>query len=253
MKSKGFTLIELLVVIAMIAILAAILFPVFAQAREKGRQTQCLSNLRQLGMAFTAYAQDYEGRLPGSAPGSPSHSRWDNTAIPDWARVPQGQTPTWQGNWVPSVWVITDFSNFATAPVNPAWVQMGGPKGGALFPYVKGVQIYLCPSERRPDKLLSYSMNMVLSYIPETVLDRPAEVVLLADEQLTLDDGTFNPPPANCPSTVHNRGATAAYTDGHVKWHPVIKQGQRWYDCDGVMHRDLFCPYKPFPWYPFCQ
>src|SRR3989442_1318662 len=62
----GFTLIELLVVIALIAILAAILFPVFAQAREKARQTTCLSNLRQIGSAAQMYAQDYEERLPGT-------------------------------------------------------------------------------------------------------------------------------------------------------------------------------------------
>jgi len=60
---KGFTLIELLVVIAIIAILAAILFPVFARAREKARQASCLSNLKQIGLASVMYAQDYDERF----------------------------------------------------------------------------------------------------------------------------------------------------------------------------------------------
>jgi len=64
MRGRGFTLIELLVVSAIIAILAAILFPVFAQAREKARQTQCLSNCRQIGMALFLYLQDYEETVP---------------------------------------------------------------------------------------------------------------------------------------------------------------------------------------------
>lgn len=64
MKQRGFTLIELLVVIAIIAILAAILFPVFAKAREKARQTSCLSQTKQLGLSFIQYYQDYDEKLP---------------------------------------------------------------------------------------------------------------------------------------------------------------------------------------------
>lgn len=65
---KGFTLIELLVVIAIIAILAAILFPVFARAREKARQASCQSNLKQIGIALAMYAQDYDERMPANDP-----------------------------------------------------------------------------------------------------------------------------------------------------------------------------------------
>jgi prepilin-type N-terminal cleavage/methylation domain-containing protein len=63
-RNQAFTLIELLVVIAIIAILAAILFPVFAQAREKARQASCLSNAKQIGLAGQMYAQDYDEILP---------------------------------------------------------------------------------------------------------------------------------------------------------------------------------------------
>jgi len=68
--------VELLVVIAILALLAAVLFPVFAQAREKGRQTACLSNLRQLGAAFTEYAQDYDDLYPVACPSKKVGGWW---------------------------------------------------------------------------------------------------------------------------------------------------------------------------------
>src|SRR5258708_5894686 len=68
MRRSGFTLIELLVVIAIIAILAAILFPVFARAREKARQAACSSNMRQIGLALTMYRSDYDEQQPESSP-----------------------------------------------------------------------------------------------------------------------------------------------------------------------------------------
>jgi len=64
LSRKGFTLIELLVVIAIIAILAAILFPVFARAREKARETSCLSNVKQINLGIQMYVQDYDGTYP---------------------------------------------------------------------------------------------------------------------------------------------------------------------------------------------
>lgn len=81
---RAFTLIELLVVIAVISIIAAILFPVFATAREKARQTSCASNLRQLGVAFQAYTQDSDEKLPAGAGGSSSldGTRWAGPVFP---------------------------------------------------------------------------------------------------------------------------------------------------------------------------
>ncbi len=90
---KGFTLIELLVVIAIIAILAAILFPVFAKARDKARQTTCLSNCKQIGLALLMYAQDYDETSPlGCGP----RARYDYVHYECWATALNSYINNWQ-------------------------------------------------------------------------------------------------------------------------------------------------------------
>src|SRR5579863_3565054 len=81
-RNKGFTLIELLVVIAIIAILAAILFPVFAKVREKARQTACLSNIRQLGLAIAQYNNDYDTDYPNGINPFGTASGWASQVFP---------------------------------------------------------------------------------------------------------------------------------------------------------------------------
>src|SRR5437762_6356050 len=79
---SGFTLIELLVVIAIIAILAAILFPVFAQAREKARAISCLSNCKQAGLAWSMYAQDYDETTPPQRMQAGEYSGYGLVGVP---------------------------------------------------------------------------------------------------------------------------------------------------------------------------
>lgn len=82
-RRRGFTLIELLVVIAIIAILAAILFPVFAQAREAARKAACTSNMKQLGLALQSYATDYDGIMPPSQlPSTGANVSWPTMLFP---------------------------------------------------------------------------------------------------------------------------------------------------------------------------
>ncbi|MEI6503286.1 MAG: DUF1559 domain-containing protein [Armatimonadota bacterium] len=99
---KGFTLIELLVVIAIIAILAAILFPVFAKAREKARQASCLSNTKQLGLAIMQYAQDYDELLPGTYTQNPN-TLWAQNIAPYTKNTQVFSCPSdsfrWNGAW----------------------------------------------------------------------------------------------------------------------------------------------------------
>src|ERR1051326_6106565 len=109
-QRNAFTLIELLVVIAIIAILAAILFPVFAQAREKARSISCVSNLKQMGLGWTMYCQDYDEVFPGM----------------------------WQ--WSPQ-------AIYAHSPYiyPPGWTNAQADSSCETCPYVKNNQVYACP------------------------------------------------------------------------------------------------------------
>lgn len=114
LKRKGFTLIELLVVIAIIAILAAILFPVFAQARETARKATCQSNLKQMGSAWMMYAQDYD----------------ETTNINTWNSRTFGDQPTYPGD-----------------PGGFGLLQIFGQR---LQPYLKNYNVLRCPSDAFP-------------------------------------------------------------------------------------------------------
>jgi prepilin-type N-terminal cleavage/methylation domain-containing protein/prepilin-type processing-associated H-X9-DG protein len=211
MSKRGFTLIELLVVIAIIAILAAILFPVFAKAREKARQASCLSNLKQIGLGLMMYSQDYDERLPATY-------QW----------MVEGN------NWPLYSW------------------------RGAMYPYVKNSQLFVCPSDSAPGAdpspvsigPVSYAANdqvMVANRGP--VSNTIGDITEAANTLMVFDAwgasrwcATWNTNPSGngfgCEArptglvvpvggslataadlSRHNGGFNAAMCDGHAKWY----------------------------------
>jgi len=214
-KPRGFTLIELLVVIAIIAILASILFPVFARARENARRTSCISNLKQMGLATMQYTQDYDEGLPVALYG-----------VPTTYAYPDGQA--WQSGIL-------------------YWPQM-------IYPYHKSSQVFYCPSSPDPNltnpRRLNYGANeVVITYntVASTTPLKVAAIISPASTYMMMDasDIRINPLHAiavnapyympglgeaggSCPTTINNYsdcrggrhfgGVSVVFADGHVKW-----------------------------------
>lgn len=223
----GFTLIELLVVIAVIAILAAILLPALAAARGRAQGMICLSNTRQLTLAWQLYADDHNGRLPY------------NLVMTEWS-------PRNNLNWV---------NNVMTWDTNPDNTNQATINQAALGVYAqRQTAIYRCPSDRALSamqnaagwtaRIRSYSMNAMVGdvgpftasgtninnpdyvqFFKITQIPHPSEIFVFLDEHPdSIDDGYFLNRAyhwnwIDLPASYHNGATAFSFADGHSELH----------------------------------
>lgn len=189
MRRKGFTLIELLVVIAIIAILAAILFPVFAKAREKARQSSCLSNVKQVMVGVLCYAQDYDEFLPSRMDSTPF--TWPMDLVVPYAKNAQVFTcPTTKGGWEAG----------KVARYLPCWDTWGTGYHGTLSSYTRPAEaVYLNESM---DCVYAHHWMVCSPYVRD------------------CDDAKST---WNADGLPHNGGSNFGYVDGHAKWQALGK------------------------------
>ena len=199
MRKHGFTLIELLVVIAIIAILAAILFPVFASARENARKTQCLSNEKQISLALMQYTQDYDEQFP--------LNRFD------WPNVPY----TWREAvqpYIKSIPVFRDPSNPDANVVYTAGKEPGVDTG-----------CWGSPQVPKSYTLNGHKFNKDGDHKGAALAEfaEPAQTLMLMDVSSNgcPDSGNWCltcPEACNCLKLRHRCGNNWGFADGHVQW-----------------------------------
>ena len=220
---RGFTLIELLVVIAIIAILAAILFPVFAKAREKARQSSCLSNVKQIMLGVMSYAQDYDETLPyqvldldGSSGANAGDMTWRMAVTPYCKNVQIFMCPSKKMTTAFGGTLATDWGFTAGYGMNAVHWVSGNPQG---------------PS--------GAAMGTV---------EYPAQCVFIAEtdgSEAFANDGT-NVHYANGGTAWngdiglkrHNEGGNYGFVDGHAKWYKSnsikCSNGDCWFSVTGT-------------------
>jgi prepilin-type N-terminal cleavage/methylation domain-containing protein/prepilin-type processing-associated H-X9-DG protein len=231
-KRLGFTLIELLVVIAIIAILAAILFPVFAKAREKARQTSCSSNLKQIGLGFLQYVQDYDEKYPcGSADqnGQPGRG-WAGVIYPyvkSYGVYDCPDDPTTVGTRpnYPVSYALNTNMEWAPSGFNPTYqpetvAVLVAPASTVLLTEIQGNRVWFANGNGEFDSAVTLGF---CNGGEKTMADAVAWETANPTSNCGWADGMwFNGSGTSAPTilagAVHTGGSNYAFADGHVKW-----------------------------------